>query len=53
MLEVASLDALNALPATAVSGKIVFINQRMERTRDGAGYGATVQESQRGAERGR
>jgi carboxypeptidase Q len=42
VLEVASLDALNALPATTVGGKIVFINQRMERTRDGAGYGATV-----------
>jgi carboxypeptidase Q len=42
VLEVASLDALNALPATTVSGKIVFINQRMERTRDGAGYGAIV-----------
>ncbi len=42
VLEVASLDALNALPAAAVGGKIVFINQRMERTRDGAGYGATV-----------
>jgi carboxypeptidase Q len=42
VVEVASLDALNALPATAVGGKIVFINQRMERTRDGAGYGATV-----------
>jgi carboxypeptidase Q len=42
VLEVASLDALNALPATTVGGKIVFINQRMERTRDGAGYGATM-----------
>jgi carboxypeptidase Q len=42
VLEVASLDALNALPATTVGGKVVFINQRMERTRDGAGYGATV-----------
>lgn len=42
VLEVASLDALNALPATTVGGKIVFINQRMERTRDGSGYGATV-----------
>jgi hypothetical protein len=42
VLEVASLDALNALPATNVGGKIVFINQRMERTRDGSGYGATV-----------
>jgi carboxypeptidase Q len=42
VLEVASLDALNALPATSVGGKIVFINQRMERTRDGSGYGVTV-----------
>lgn len=42
VLEVASLDALNALPAATVGGKIVFINQRMERARDGAGYGATV-----------
>jgi carboxypeptidase Q len=42
VIEVASLDALNALPATTVGGKIVFINQRMERTRDGSGYGAAV-----------
>jgi Zn-dependent M28 family amino/carboxypeptidase len=42
VLEVASLDALNALPAATVGGKIVFINQRMERARDGSGYGATV-----------
>ncbi|HKU16383.1 MAG TPA: M20/M25/M40 family metallo-hydrolase [Steroidobacteraceae bacterium] len=42
VLEVASLDALNALPADKVGGKIVFINERMERTRDGSGYGAAV-----------
>ena len=42
VLEVASLDALTALPAATVGGKIVFINQRMERTRDGSGYGTTV-----------
>jgi carboxypeptidase Q len=42
VIEAASLDALRALPATAVNGKIVFINQRMERARDGAGYAATV-----------
>jgi Zn-dependent M28 family amino/carboxypeptidase len=42
VLEVASLDALSALPAATVGGKIVFINQRMERTRDGSGYGAAV-----------
>jgi carboxypeptidase Q len=48
VLEVASLDALNALPATTVGGKIVFINQRMERTRDGAGYGAAVRNRSEG-----
>jgi hypothetical protein len=42
VLEVASLDALKALPAASVGGKIVFINQRMERARDGAGYRDTV-----------
>jgi carboxypeptidase Q len=39
---VESLDALKALPVAAVKGKIVFIDQRMERTRDASGYGATV-----------
>ena len=39
---VESLDALKALPAATVKGKIVFIDQRMERTRDASGYGATV-----------
>jgi carboxypeptidase Q len=48
VIEVASLDALNALPATTVGGKIVFINQRMERTRDGAGYGAAVRNRSEG-----
>jgi carboxypeptidase Q len=48
VLEVASLEALNALPATTVGGKIVFINQRMERTRDGAGYGAAVRNRSEG-----
>jgi Zn-dependent M28 family amino/carboxypeptidase len=42
VLEVASLDVLKALPAATVGGKIVFINQRMERTRDGTGYRDTV-----------
>jgi carboxypeptidase Q len=49
VVEVASLDALRALPSSAVNGKIVFINQRMERTRDGAGYGATVRNRTEGA----
>src|SRR5262245_34664666 len=42
VVEVASLDALNAMPAANVNGKIVFINQRMERTRDVSGYVAAV-----------
>jgi Zn-dependent M28 family amino/carboxypeptidase len=42
VLEVASLEALNALTAEKVTGKIVFINERMERTRDVSGYVATV-----------
>lgn len=42
VVAVESLAALAALPAQTVSGKIVFIDQRMERTRDASGYGATV-----------
>jgi Zn-dependent M28 family amino/carboxypeptidase len=42
VLEVSSVDALKALPAASVAGKIVFINMRTERTRDGSGYGAAV-----------
>ena len=36
---VASMEALEALPRGAAAGKIVFIHARMERTRDGSGYG--------------
>jgi carboxypeptidase Q len=36
---VASMEALEALPRGAAAGKIVFIDSRMERTRDGSGYG--------------
>ncbi|MEJ0084489.1 MAG: M20/M25/M40 family metallo-hydrolase [Pseudomonadota bacterium] len=39
---VKDLAALAALPAGAVKGKIVFFSNRMERTRDGAGYGKAV-----------
>lgn len=39
---VESLEALKASTAAAVRGKVVFIDQRMERTRDASGYGATV-----------
>jgi hypothetical protein len=39
---VKDLDALAALPAGAVKGRVVFFNQRMDRTRDGTGYGRAV-----------
>src|SRR6187402_2415788 len=39
---VKDLDALKALPAGAVKDKIVFFSNRMERTRDGSGYGKAV-----------
>jgi hypothetical protein len=39
---VKDLDALAQLPAGAVKDKIVFFTARMERTRDGAGYGKAV-----------
>ena len=35
-----SVDALNAAPASAVRGKIVFIDHAMPRTQDGSSYGA-------------
>jgi carboxypeptidase Q len=48
VLEVASIEALNALPPANVVGKIVFINQRMERTRDGSGYATAVRNRSQG-----
>lgn len=39
---VKDLEALAALPSGAVKGKIVFFSNRMERTRDGSGYGKAV-----------
>jgi len=39
---VKDLSALAALPTGAVQNKIVFFNLRMERTRDGSGYGSAV-----------
>ena len=50
--EVVMLDDLAALEAVApekVAGKIVFIRNRMERARDGSGYGPAVQARARGA----
>ncbi len=39
---VKDLDALAQLPPGAVKDKIVFFTARMERTRDGSGYGKAV-----------
>jgi hypothetical protein len=39
---VRDVPALQALPEGAVRGKIVFFNGRMQRTRDGSGYGKAV-----------
>lgn len=36
------VPALLAMPREAVEGKIVFLNTRTERTRDGSGYGKAV-----------
>lgn len=41
-VHVRDLSALAALPQDAVAGRIVFFSNRMERTRDGAGYLAGV-----------
>lgn len=49
VLEVASLEALSALDPGSVRGKIVFIDQRMPRTRDTAGYASTVPIRSQGA----
>ena len=48
VIEVATIEALSALPATSVQGKIVFINQRMERTRDVSGYANAVKSRAQG-----
>ena len=42
VVPVTTLAELATLPAGAVKGRIVFFTQRMQRTRDGAGYGTAV-----------
>ncbi len=42
VLRVASLEALAALDGATVEGRIVFVDQIMERARDGHGYGDGV-----------
>lgn len=41
-IRVDDLEALAALPADAVAGRIVYFSQRTERTDDGSGYGRAV-----------
>jgi Zn-dependent M28 family amino/carboxypeptidase len=43
------LAALEAAEADTLNGRIVFIRNRMERARDGSGYGPAVQARARGA----
>lgn len=38
----ADMAALEAAPASAVAGRIVFIDERMTRAQDGSGYGVAV-----------
>ena len=42
VVPVGSLDELKAQPRERIAGRIVFFTARMERTRDGSGYGKTV-----------
>jgi carboxypeptidase Q len=42
VVEVATLEALAKVDAAKLKGKIVFFSNRMERTRDGSGYGVAV-----------
>lgn len=45
----ASLEELEQLAPSAVEGRIAFIHDPMERTRDGSGYGRAVAKRHRGA----
>ena len=38
----ANIDALKAAPDSAVKGRIVYVSQKMQRRRDGGGYGVAV-----------
>jgi carboxypeptidase Q len=48
-IAVTTVDELKALPRASVTGKIVFLYDRMLPTRDGMDYGSTVQIRSRGA----
>jgi hypothetical protein len=42
VVEFATLDALKAAPDASLAGRIAFISNRMERRKDGSGYGPAV-----------
>jgi Zn-dependent M28 family amino/carboxypeptidase len=42
VVEFDSIESLKSAPAGSLEGKIAFVNKRMERFRDGAGYGPAV-----------
>jgi hypothetical protein len=42
VVEFATIDALQAAPAGSLSGKIAYVSNRMQRFRDGHGYGPAV-----------
>ena len=48
VIEAPSLEALKGLAPASISGKIVFINERMERTRDISGYESAVRKRTQG-----
>jgi hypothetical protein len=49
VVQVADVATLEKIDPATVKGKIVFINKRMERRRDGSGYGEAVVGRGRGA----
>ena len=49
VVEFADLQALTDAPADALKGRIAFVNRRMERHRDGSGYGPAVAARGKGA----
>lgn len=52
VVEVPSVEDLEKTDAEKIRGRIVFINKRMERQKDGSGYGAAVGGRGRGASAG-
>lgn len=49
LLAVDDMDQLQAMNPSRVRGRIVYIGERMERTRDGSGYGVAVRKRTEGA----